>query len=143
MTTIAYSHKLEQVAIDSRLSDGGLIVDNNADKTLTNETGTWLFCGKVADWPLLASLHHNQEVEIVPDAKALVIRKGVVYLCTVGKNGLVAICQMKHDYTLGGGRDFAMAAMDFGKTPSEAVKYAMTRDMYTGGKVRCYKVETG
>lgn len=42
--------------------------------------------------------------------------------------------------TLGSGQEFAMAAMDLGLTPREAVKYAMTRDTGTGGKIRQFKL---
>jgi ATP-dependent protease HslVU (ClpYQ) peptidase subunit len=37
---------------------------------------------------------------------------------------------------LGSGGDWAQAALDFGKTPKEAIRYAMTKDPYTGGKVK-------
>lgn len=37
---------------------------------------------------------------------------------------------------LGSGGCWARAALDFGKTPEEAIKYAMTKDPYTGGKVK-------
>jgi len=36
----------------------------------------------------------------------------------------------------GSGGAWAQAALDFGKTPEEAIKYAMTKDIYTGGKVK-------
>lgn len=35
----------------------------------------------------------------------------------------------------GSGCEFAQAAMDFGKSPVEAIKYAMTRDSLSGGKI--------
>ncbi|MBX2848912.1 MAG: hypothetical protein KTR16_11370 [Acidiferrobacterales bacterium] len=37
---------------------------------------------------------------------------------------------------LGSGGAWAQAALDFGKAPEEAIKYAMTKDIYTGGKVK-------
>jgi hypothetical protein len=36
-----------------------------------------------------------------------------------------------------------LAALDFGKTAKEAVEYAMTRDVYSGGKVHVYDIDKG
>jgi ATP-dependent protease HslVU (ClpYQ) peptidase subunit len=36
---------------------------------------------------------------------------------------------------IGSGARFALAAMDFGKTAGEAIEYACTRDIYSGGKI--------
>lgn len=38
-------------------------------------------------------------------------------------------------YAIGSGWEWAHAAMDFGRTPAQAVRYAMTRDVSTGAKV--------
>jgi hypothetical protein len=43
--------------------------------------------------------------------------------------------------SLGSGRHFAKAAMDFGCSAKEAVNYAKTRDACTGGRVRVYKLK--
>jgi hypothetical protein len=37
--------------------------------------------------------------------------------------------------TYGTGGKYALAALDFGKTPEEAIRYAMTRDCATGGEI--------
>ena len=41
----------------------------------------------------------------------------------------------------GSGRQLALAAMDLGKTPAEAVEYAATRDMATGGVIRSTELQ--
>lgn len=41
-----------------------------------------------------------------------------------------------YPYAWGSGAPFAIAALDFGKSAVEAVKYAMTRDVFTGGKIQ-------
>jgi ATP-dependent protease HslVU (ClpYQ) peptidase subunit len=43
-------------------------------------------------------------------------------------------------YAIGSGAAFAMGAMDAGATAKEAVKIAC-RDVYTGGKIRTYKIK--
>ena len=42
-------------------------------------------------------------------------------------------------YCMGTGSHWATAALDFGKTPEEAVEYAITRDRQSGGPVRTLK----
>lgn len=39
-------------------------------------------------------------------------------------------------FAIGHGRDFALAAMDAGASATEAVKIAIDRDVYTGGRVK-------
>lgn len=50
---------------------------------------------------------------------------------------------MRNDFAMGSGRDFALAAMDHGKTPAESIEYAKTRDVYTGGEVHTHDIEKG
>lgn len=44
-------------------------------------------------------------------------------------------------YTDGSGHAFAMGVLDAGGTSVEAVKAACKRDVYSGGRVRSYKVK--
>jgi ATP-dependent protease HslVU (ClpYQ) peptidase subunit len=41
---------------------------------------------------------------------------------------------------VGSGFKFAISAMDHGKSAKDAVKYAATRDIYTGGKIHVYDI---
>lgn len=41
----------------------------------------------------------------------------------------------KSPCAIGSGQRFALAAMDFGKSAAEAVAYAITRDIFSGGEV--------
>ncbi len=43
---------------------------------------------------------------------------------------------------IGSGWQFAIAAMDFGKSAKQAIEYAMTRDNGTGGGVDCVRIRT-
>lgn len=43
-------------------------------------------------------------------------------------------------YAIGSGWEWAYAAMDFGRSPAQAVRYAMTRDVSTGGSVRVFRL---
>ena len=49
-------------------------------------------------------------------------------------NGSIS-CGITGPVTIGSGCEFALAACDLGKTAVEAVEYASTRDVFTGGGV--------
>jgi len=59
------------------------------------------------------------------------------------EDGRCSHSEYKYNKTMGSGSDFALSAMDFGKSAKEAVEYAMTRDIYTGGNVQVIDVKTG
>ena len=141
MTTVAYSHKYKQIAIDSRITSNGTIRSDCYDKVIENDIGIWFFTGKCCDDSHLAVLKHNDHVDIIPDTTALLISDGNVYLVLVNSDGFCEWFKTEHDVAYGSGQDFALAAMDFGKTPKESVEYAMTRDFYTGGAVQLYDVD--
>jgi hypothetical protein len=44
-------------------------------------------------------------------------------------------------YAMGSGRRFALAALDLGKSPREAVAYACTRDVFSGGEITVLTIE--
>jgi ATP-dependent protease HslVU (ClpYQ) peptidase subunit len=44
-------------------------------------------------------------------------------------------------WAIGSGQHFAIAAMDLGKSAEEAVAYAMTRDVYSGGEITVLTLE--
>lgn len=43
---------------------------------------------------------------------------------------------------IGTGRDFALAAMDIGASPEDAVRASIRRDIYTGGKITVLHLES-
>lgn len=64
---------------------------------------------------------------------------GIIYTCN-DKCRLLAPLDV--DYmTLGTGEQFALSALDFDKTPEEAVRYAITRDHNSGGKIFIEKIK--
>jgi len=59
---------------------------------------------------------------------------------TINDDDRCCYTELTYNYTLGSGERFATGAMDHGKSASQAVKYAMTRDSNTGGKVLVYNL---
>jgi len=140
MTTIAYHHKDKQIAVDSRLVSHGLIRSDLFDKTIRNEFGTWIFCGTASDIKDLCKLKHNDNVSVIPNCSALLIADGKCYDVIVNNDGYCEHFEIEHNEAKGSGSELALAAMDFGKSAKEAVEYAITRDIYSGGKVRVFDV---
>jgi hypothetical protein len=140
MTTIAYSHKHKQIAIDSRITTNGVIRCDSYDKIIRNDIGTWFFSGSCCDNLALSLMKHDDHCDVVPQCSALLISEGDVYLVLVNDVNYCEWFETTHDAAYGSGQDFAIAALDFGKTPKEAVEYAMTRDCNTGGSVQVVDV---
>lgn len=142
MTTIAFHYKDKQIAVDSRITCAGIISTDNFNKLLKNDIGLWIFCGSTCDYEALCKLGHNEKSELEPNCSAMLIRNNKVFGVSV-IDGLCLHSEYKYNNAFGSGQDFALSAMDFGKSAKEAVEYAMTRDVYTGGKVQVINVETG
>ena len=143
MTTIVYDHKRKQIAIDSRYTSGGVIISDGGVKFKTKDNKTWFFCGKACDSELLMDMPHNDKPEVAPDCAALFVEDGTVYSVSASSDGFIEHDKQEFNASAGSGRDFALAALDFGKTAEEAVDYAMTRDCYTGGKIHVYDIDRG
>lgn len=50
---------------------------------------------------------------------------------------------MDHNQAVGSGGNWALSSLDHGKSAKEAVEYAITKDIYSGGKVHVYDIEKG
>ncbi len=142
MTTIVYDHKNKQVAVDSRSTANNLIVSDKTIKFKENEKGLWFFTGSRADEDDLAGLEHNDKPEVKPDCSAFIVSNGVCKLVTFNGD-YVSVSNNEYNHAIGSGSDFALAALDFGKSAKEAIEYAKTRDSATGGKVHVYDIQTG
>jgi hypothetical protein len=142
MTTIAYHHGDKEIAIDSRACAGGLISTEKMNKVVKNNLGTWFLCGSVCDIADFVKLTKN---EILHKDLELTVSGLRMNNDTVASVFIVdgVFCEeiIEYSVTLGSGCDFALAAMNHGKSAKEAVKYAMTRDVYTGGRIRVFNVK--
>lgn len=141
MTTIAYNHKDKQVAIDSRYTRGDLIDTDKGDKIRKNKKGIYLLAGHQGDFEDLMSLNKNDKVEIRPECGGVLISNGKAYSVDTDNEGFFIMAELTENLTVGSGSSFALAAMDFGMSAKDAVNYAKTRDIYTGGRVRVIDVK--
>lgn len=149
MTTFAYSRKESIIAIDGRLTSDDIIQSDTFEKYQVAESGAVYFIvGAVSD--ALEFIQYIEEgFEIIDEdinISANVIRvkdgKPCIYGVECGQiwNDELSTCDYR---TYGTGAPYALSAMDMGKTAKQAVEYAMTRDIYTGGKVTTYNIKTG
>lgn len=144
MTTIAYNHKDREIAVDSRTTRGGMIVSDESNKMHEVNGVKFFIAGFSSDDQEIIDSYFNgkQGVKSCANNKnvAIVADGGEIFRCAFDDGDGFFIQAVKSNDAAGSGFDFAIAAMDFGKSASEAVEYAMTRDVYTGGKVYAYKV---
>lgn len=140
MTTIAYDHKNRRIAIDSRITAGGVIQTDSGDKIIRNEKGVWLLCGDCCDQETMAGMSHNDEYKLHLDCSAFVLKDNFIYKVIQNRDKVCEWNKITHSSTLGSGGKFATAAMDHGKSAKEAIEYAKTRCVYTGGKVHVFDV---
>lgn len=140
MTTIVYDHKNKLIATDGRISCGGVISTDQAEKRIVKEEVAFYFCGKVCDEQLFMEGFFGKKITEVPECRALVVDGLTAYLCEFNNDCILEKCPLTYNESIGSGREFALSAMDFGKNAKEAVEYACTRDLYSGGLIRVYEV---
>lgn len=144
MTTIAYNHKDKEVASDGRLTGGNYIYKEDAIKRIESDGEHWFIAGEDAGIKDFVSTFKNNEdaPKNIGNIALLVDKNKDVYLLSV-VDGVYKKALCDHNEAIGSGCDWALAAMDFGKTARESVEYASTRDCKTGGTIRVFDIETG
>lgn len=143
MTTIAYHHKDKQIAVDSRITADGAICSDDFSKVIINGLGTWVLCGRNDDYEILPTLKIGDNIGRELNCTAMLVKNGVVVLALTEEDGRYTESPVTYNDAQGSGYRFALAALDMGKSAKEAIEYAMTRDIYTGGKVQVIDVKTG
>lgn len=144
MTTIVYNHKDKEIAFDSRCTNGSYIISDEVKK-MHKVCGGYLFIsGDMPDiedfllefdWKKVKCKKHY-------NIRFIGVREGTVYYGGVN-GGCIWFYDIKTSISTGSGEDYAIAAIDMGKSAKEAVEYAMTRDSLTGGKVGLFSVSEG
>ena len=134
MTTIAWDGV--SVAADGRESDGGIIASDNRKKIIKSKDLIFGYCGSVPDGEHLIDIVVNGSDILKNDLNAnlITIQDGQILMHGVS-GGCLNSWEPATPYAMGSGEQFAIAAMDMGMNAKDAVKYAMTRDLGTGGKI--------
>ena len=143
MTTIVYDHKNKQLAIDGRITANDIILTDSKIKwRRCEDDNLWFFTGSCSDELELMELKHNDKPEVKPDCSALIIKDSSCWLATFNGD-YCSHAELNYSHSIGTGRKFALSALDFGATARESVQHAAKRDIYTGGDIHVFCVETG
>jgi hypothetical protein len=143
MTTICYSLHRMQVATDSRATDDGVIISDDATKHYERDGVDFFICGTVSDEePLMAAFlaKRRRVSKTLDDAEALAWDGKTLFNISAEAGKLHWYAVIDKQGAIGSGREYALAALDDGKTPRQAVIAAKKRDTCTGGKVVTYKL---
>jgi len=143
MTTIACDGI--HVAFDSRVTSGDIILSDDCDKSYEIDGVYYIGAGSIHDIEREIKAFINDELwEVDRFRSEILVSDGNGDLYCVGIDDRGPFKWRVNAYAacaFGSGGDFAMAAMDMGKTAKQAVEYAKTRDAGTGGKVRQIKLK--
>lgn len=138
MTTIAYDGRY--IACDSRESMGHIILSDKVEKFVATPEAVYFGAGVPCDIERLIEVSEQVTHDYFLEAVILVAEKDGVFTVSQSEDGGVYKNSASHldSYAIGSGAEFAMSAIDFGMNAKEAVEYAMTRDIYTGGEVTVF-----
>ena len=139
MTTIAFDG--ETIAYDGRVTQGGTIVSDDYDKKYKYGNTYFFLSGNVNELEEFIEACIDGGSENSYNCSGFMYENGELY--EVGGGNGVWICRNVGPMAYGSGADHAITAMDCGLSAKEAVKMAAKRDIYTGGKIRTFKINWG
>lgn len=142
MTTIAYKDGI--VACDSFYTSGGIVTDHNAKKRKDVNGVMFFMSGAVSDEIILIDTYFGDQLPSGPlSCHALVVDKDNLYEVGIHEHEgfWKSPLDWNNHYALGSGGNFALSAMDMGADARKAVKMGIYRDIYSGGKIKEYKVK--
>lgn len=143
MTTIVYDAALARVYIDSRLSTSSAVISDDYDKSIKLIDGFMLPTGEVTECQELARLVNGTIKQADKDLNAegfVVCHSGIYHVMTSDDGDLLRY-RLTDSFSIGSGSRYAIGAMDAGATGREAIVIASKRCLFTGGKIRTYKVK--
>lgn len=143
MTTIVYDLYRMQVATDSRATDEGVIISDSAIKHYEREGVHFFICGTTSDEaPIMKGfLSRRRKISSAVDEASAYAWDGKALWDISAEKGVLHWYEVIDTRgAIGSGREYALAALDEGKTPRQAVIAAKKRDTCTGGKVVTYRL---
>lgn len=143
MTVIVYQHATQQIAVDSRVTAGDLIVSDECNKEEFRQGDIWFSMGSVADSKIMLDIFYSdgEASRDIDGTGALMVNNGTATLVGV-ENGKIWHHPVSVNRCLGSGGEFALASLDHGKTAKQAAEYACTRNNGCGGKIRVFDIAT-
>lgn len=144
LTTIATNSK--QIAFDSQSQRGDTLVNVPHMKMKESQEHYFFYSGVAGDIAhfINAFFGESSEQPGLNLSAFIVCPDKSIWLGSFAEDGELRKDEVEDGeiYALGSGGGFAISAMDLGKSPAEAVAYAATRDVYTGGDVHLFDIKT-
>lgn len=142
MTTIAY--KWPHISTDSQGTRGDMVSNVKWEKHKEVDGYHFFFSGDPRYLDAMIECYFTGgKVEDSEFISCIVVTpEKDIELITFSEDGAVVPGEIKKEehYAIGSGMEFAISAMDLGYSAKKAVKYACQRDIYSGGKVRTWKI---
>lgn len=146
MTTIAIKDGI--VAYDSRITQGGVVLDNDFDKKTSRKGVSFFVAGNMTDDEAVMKYYfkgkdiaEDIKVDGTPEADFIIVDGKKAYYGGMSEDTFWKMeIRTTTAYAVGSGAAYAIGAMDAGATAEEAVKIA-SRDVYTGGTIRTHLVK--
>lgn len=140
MTTIAYKDGV--IAHDGQVTAGHIIMCSNAIKSnIVNGTAFFMAGSDSDEKQFIYAYLNDEKLPKISDLQCFIVRNGMVLLSS-SESRIIWSCEASKIDAIGSGRDFALAAMDLGLSAKDAVEAACKRDIYSGGKIRSYRVDS-
>lgn len=140
MTTLAYSKKENKIAIDGRTTRSDVISSDIAKKWITGDDGSVYFWAGDSDHPKYLLKQYETGTKATEMTLNVCLIKACIPPIRIGiDNDELYEEELTCDYfACGSGQNWAEAANDFGRNIKQSIAYAMTKDIYSGGKINVY-----
>lgn len=143
MTTIAYKDGV--IAYDSRQTRNDRIISDDCLKCQVVDGVSFFLSGAVCDEKALIAAYFGTPSPVPVECSGYAVDGGKLLM--IGHDDKTGIWKQELDPSnpdaIGSGTPYALAAMDMGASAEEAVRAAMKRDIYTGGKIRTVIINEG
>ncbi|MBQ4836243.1 MULTISPECIES: proteasome subunit alpha [Pseudoalteromonas] len=139
MTTIAYHHSTQIICVDSLTTTSHSIVTDQAQKCQRVYNGFVFASGNCTEIYHLLSNWQKNCFEAISCTFFFINKQDQVFYGEI-RHGKRFLEPLQVNWAIGSGANWAIAAMDFGKSALEAVQYACKRDKSTGGKVHTFSL---
>lgn len=141
MTTIAYDGRY--IAADGRETYGNMICEDFVDKSIVTSSGIFFLAGGASDCIKFSkSFIVDQKTDIDDDTIGFLFKEDACFMVGISDGVFWDYDQTGKPFSVGSGSQFAIAAIDHGKSAVDAVRYAITRDCKSGGKITCFDTKT-
>ena len=142
MTTVLFCAETKQIAVDSRITERSRIVTDNGEKYIAKDGFLFFISGSNCDFDNIIRAYFNPPTKWTgfPFAALVVNVEEETVKCIYQFDGKVLVDSTLYDEAIGSGAEFALAALDFTDSISQAMEYVKTKDSATGGKVRIYNI---